>query len=115
MTRVFISCDSSARSVGADEVADAIRSFALRDGHDVEVVRTGSRGMFWLEPYVEVETARGRIGYGNVTVDDIRHMMNIGMLDGRPLANSIGIADEYPWLAQQHRVTFARMGIVDPT
>lgn len=115
MTRVYVSCDSSARSVGADEVAEAIEMFALRDGHEVEVVRTGSRGMMWLEPYVEVETTRGRIGYGPVTVDDIRHMMNIGMLQGRPLANSIGIVDEYPWLAQQHRVTFARLGVVDPT
>ena len=62
--RVFVSSDSSALSVGADRVADAIRDEARRRGLDVELVRTGSRGLFWLEPLVEVETAAGRVGYG---------------------------------------------------
>ena len=64
--RVFVSSDSSALSVGADRVADAIRDEARRRGLDVELVRTGSRGLFWLEPLVEVETAAGRVGYGPI-------------------------------------------------
>jgi formate dehydrogenase iron-sulfur subunit len=115
MTKVFVSCDSSARSVGADEVAAALELHAMRDGHDIEIVRTGSRGMMWLEPYIEVETTRGRVGYGPVAVADVGHMLNLGMLLGRPLANSIGLVADYPWLAQQQRVTFARLGEVDPT
>ena len=35
------------------------------------VVRTGSRGMLWLEPLVEVETSLGRVGYGPVTPADV--------------------------------------------
>jgi formate dehydrogenase iron-sulfur subunit len=54
--RVFVPADSSALSVGADRVADAIREEARRRGLEVELVRTGSRGLFWLEPLVEVET-----------------------------------------------------------
>ena len=64
--RVFISADSSALSVGADHVADAIHDEARRRGFDIELVRTGSRGLFWLEPLVEVETDAGRVGYGPI-------------------------------------------------
>ena len=114
MTRVFVSKDSSSRSVGSDRVAQMIRSIALRDGHEVEVIRTGSRGLTFLEPYVEVETPEGRVGYGPVLIDDLQHMINIGMLEGRILANSIGLVDEYDWLVRQNRVTFRRLGVVDP-
>ena len=48
---VYVPGDSSAVAVGADEVAAA-----LADHVGVKVVRTGSRGMLWLEPLVEVET-----------------------------------------------------------
>jgi formate dehydrogenase iron-sulfur subunit len=77
-------------------------------------VRTGSRGMLWLEPLVEVETPAGRVGYANVGLDDLEHMINVGLLEGRELGNSIGLVEKYPWLAKQKRVTFARVGIVEP-
>jgi formate dehydrogenase iron-sulfur subunit len=50
--RVFVSRDSSALSLGADAVAAAIASQAKESGAAVELVRNGSRGMFWLEPLV---------------------------------------------------------------
>ena len=64
--RVFVPGDSSALSVGANAVADAILDEARRRSLDIAIVRTGSRGLFWLEPLVEVETAAGRVGYGPV-------------------------------------------------
>ncbi len=64
--RIFISRDSGALCVGADEVARAFRKAAEKRGLDVEIVRTGSRGMYWLEPLVEVERPEGRVGYGPV-------------------------------------------------
>ena len=42
------------------------RKVAEHRGLDVEIVRTGSRGMYWLEPLVEVARPEGRIGYGPV-------------------------------------------------
>lgn len=114
MTRVYISADTAARSVGSDAIAERLARMAFAGGYDVEIVRTGSRGMLWLEPLVEVETPEGRVGYGNVTLDDLQHMVNVGMLEGRPLRTSIGLVDEYPWLARQQRVTFARVGVVEP-
>jgi len=65
--RVYVPCDSSALSVGADAVARAI----AQQRPDVTVIRNGSRGMFWLEPLVEVETPRGRMAYGPVTADAV--------------------------------------------
>ena len=108
MTRVYVPRDSAARSVGADEVAAALES------HGVEVVRNGSRGMLWLEPLVEVETPAGRVGYGPVAAADIPGLMDADMLDGGEHSLRVGVVDEIDWLASQQRVTFARVGIIDP-
>src|SRR4029453_2875684 len=66
-TRIFVPRDAAARAVGADRVAAAVTEDTKRKGLDVEIVRTGSRGLFWLEPLVEVETPGGRIGFGPLT------------------------------------------------
>lgn len=108
--RVFVPRDSSARSVGADEVADAI----LMRGNDVEVVRTGSRGMFWLEPLVEVETAGGRVGYGPVAPEDVESLFAAGFLHGGEHPLSRGLINEIEYLARQERVTFERCGVINP-
>ena len=103
MTRVFVPVDSAAVSVGAEGVAQA---FAADE--DVTLVRTGSRGMLWLEPLVEVETPEGRVGYPRATAASVD-----AILDGT--AESIGVVDQFPWLAGQHRVSFARVGVIAPT
>jgi formate dehydrogenase iron-sulfur subunit len=114
MTTVFVPKDSSARSVGADRVADAIESWA--SGHDVsvEVVRNGSRGLMWLEPLVEVVTEQGRMAYGPVTPDDVAGLFEAGFLDGKDHHLGHGPTDQIPWLAEQNRLTFRRVGVVDP-
>ncbi len=100
---VFVPTDAAARAAGADDVAAA---FAARP--DVRVVRNGSRGMLWLEPLVEVATDEGRIAFGNVSVDDVS-----AVLDGTS-AKRLGSTEELPWMAGQQRVTFGRVGVVDP-
>jgi hypothetical protein len=67
MTTWFVPRDAAARSVGADDVAQALTS----QGH--RVVRTGSRGMLWLEPLVECapEPGGARVGWSNVTPEDV--------------------------------------------
>lgn len=107
--RIYVPCDSAARSVGADEVAERIVVLA---GPGAEIVRTGSRGMLWLEPLVEVETAQGRVGYGPVAPDDVDGLVAAGMLDGS--APGLGPVEELPWMRRQQRLTFARVGVVDP-
>ncbi|SHN47103.1 formate dehydrogenase beta subunit [Cryptosporangium aurantiacum] len=105
---VYVPRDSAARSVGADAVAEAL------EARGIDVVRNGSRGMLWLEPLVEVTTARGRVGYGPVTPSDVEALLAAGLLDGAPHPLRIGVVDDVPWLARQNRVTFARMGVTDP-
>lgn len=101
--KVFVPGDSTALSVGADEVADAL----VKAG--AQVIRTGSRGMFWLEPLVEVETDSGRVGYANVEPGEAKDLLN-----GKLTKKSIGIVDEFEWIKNQQRITFARVGIIDP-
>jgi formate dehydrogenase iron-sulfur subunit len=100
MTRVFIARDAFALALGADAVAASFAPHAT-------VIRTGSRGMAWLEPLVEVETPAGRIAYGPVAPEDAP-----AILAG--IAPSLGPTDDIPFLKRQTRVTFARCGIVDP-
>jgi formate dehydrogenase iron-sulfur subunit len=110
MSTVWVSADSAATSVGADEVAEALAVAGIT------VRRNGSRGMLWLEPLVEVETDDGRVGYANVAAVDIPALI-AGGLDGGEVdgLDRIGVVAEYPWLARQHRVSFARVGVTEPT
>ena len=103
MTRCFVPRDAGALALGADEVAAALASAGA------EVVRTGSRGLYWLEPMVEVETASGRVAYGPVRPPDAP-----GLLGGGAEALRLGRAEDIPFLARQTRLVFARSGIVDP-
>ena len=109
---IHVPRDSTAISLGADEVAAAISAEAQRRGVDVQLVRNSSRGMFWLEPLVEVATDAGRIGYGPVDAADVASLFAAGL--GQPHPLSIGVVDEHPYLKTQERLTFARAGITDP-
>jgi formate dehydrogenase iron-sulfur subunit len=109
-TRFFVPRDAAARAVGADKVAIALKEDAGRRGIDIEIVRTGSRGLFWLEPMVEVETPQGRIAFGPVMPRDVSGLLPPG--SGHPLC--LGRPEDIPFLRRQTRLTFARCGIVDP-
>ena len=93
-TTVRISDDALARACGADEVAAAF----FKAGALVE--RTSSWGMQWLEPLVEVD---GK-GFGPATTDDVA-----AILDGSS-DKAIGVIADHPFIASQHRLTFARAG-----
>jgi len=107
MSRIFVPRDAAALAVGADEVATALAGHA-------DVVRTGSRGLFWLEPMIEVETPEGRMGYGPVEATDVPGLLADGLLTGSAQRLRLGIPEQIPFLARQTRLTFSRCGIVDP-
>src|SRR5271155_5575502 len=113
-TVVYVPRDSSAVSLGADAVAEAIRNEAASRNRDVKIVRNGSRGMFSLEPMVEVASSGGRVAYGPVGTGDVASLFDSNFLDGREHRLSLGVADEIPWLKSQTRLTFARAGVTDP-
>ena len=106
--KLFIPKDSAAVAVGADEVAEAFAA------HGIDAVRTGSRGLYWLEPMIEVETAEGRIAYGPVSAEDVEALVAADMLNGGDHPLRLGKPEEIPFLKRQTRLTFARCGIVDP-
>ena len=112
---VYVPCDAAALSIGADEVATAIASEASARGVELHLVRNGSRGAVWLEPLVEVVTPQGRVGYGPVTPADVPGLFAADFLNGGKHELALGRVDELPWFASQQRLTFARVGIVDPT
>ena len=111
---VFVPCDTTARSMGADDVAAAIASEAARRGESVAVVRNGSRGLYWLEPMIEVEADGVRHAYGPVQTTDVPALFDAGFLAAAGHALGLGPIEEMPYLAEQSRLTFARVGITDP-
>jgi formate dehydrogenase iron-sulfur subunit len=112
--KVYVPCDTTAVSIGADRVAKRIADQAAATGQQITLVRNGSRGMFWLEPLVEVETEAGRIAYGPVTTGDIESLFAADFLHGGQHALRLGATAEIPYLKNQERLTFARVGVIDP-
>ena len=111
--RLFVARDAGAIAVGADDVAAALDAAARAHGVELEIVRTGSYGLYWLEPMVEMLTENGRLAYGPVTPADAASLLD-AMLSNREHPLKQGLTQEIPWLKRQTRLTFARCGIVDP-
>ncbi|MEU4163327.1 NADH-ubiquinone oxidoreductase-F iron-sulfur binding region domain-containing protein [Actinoplanes sp. NPDC026670] len=114
VTTIYVPRDSAALSLGADQVAARLEAAAADRGRPVRIVRNGSHGMLWLEPLVEVVTDRGRIGYGPVTPDDVDGLVAAGLLDGADHELCQGVVADLPWMRDQTRLCFARVGLTDP-
>ncbi|WP_062212314.1 NADH-quinone oxidoreductase subunit NuoF [Aureimonas sp. AU12] len=114
MIRVFIPLDSFAVACGADEIAKELALLAAHRGHDIEIVRNGSRGMAWLEPMLEVEVLGQRIAYGPIAPGEVAALLDAGFLHGENHPSRIGDPEDHPFLAGQTRVTFRRCGLTDP-
>lgn len=115
-TTIYVPKDSSALSMGANEVADAIVSEAQKRKASVKVIRNGSRGLYWLETMVEVDTKDGRVAYGPVNAEDVADLFDAGLLLGEQSHTlALGLTEEIDYIKKQQRLTFARVGIIDPT
>jgi formate dehydrogenase iron-sulfur subunit len=112
--KIYIPGDMHSVALGADEVAGALAIEAAKRSMAIQIVRNGSRGLFTIEPLVEVETAEGRIGYGPVYPEDVPALVAAGLFEGKPHAVCIGRPEEHPFFKGQTRLTFARNGITDP-
>ncbi|TDE36289.1 formate dehydrogenase beta subunit [Antarcticimicrobium sediminis] len=105
--KIYVPRDSAAKALGADAVAVALQVEADKRGLEIELIRTGTRGMIWLEPLVEVDRGTGREGFGPVAPSDVPALLD-GTLAG------LGPVEEIPFFARQTRLTFARCGLIDP-
>lgn len=108
--KIYVPADAAARALGADAVALAVADEAARRGQVVQIVRNGSRGMIWLEPLVELDTPAGRVAFGQMAPADVAAVFD----DPHNHPKGLGLTDAIPYLARQTRLTFARVGIVDP-
>ncbi len=100
--------DAAALALGADAVAAALTKAAAKRGIALDLVRTGSRGLVWLEPLLEIETGGGWRSFGPLVPGDAD-----AVLDGTS-PKALGDIEEYPWLKRQTRLIFARCGTIDP-
>lgn len=113
-TLIYVPRDAAALAMDADAVAAAIELAADERGLAVQVVRNGSRGLLWLEPLVEIATPQGRLAYGPVQPEDVPALFDAGWLTGGAHPLGLGLTEEIPYLKQQERLTFARVGVIDP-
>lgn len=113
-TLIYVPRDAAALAMDADAVAAAIELAADERGLAVQVVRNGSRGLLWLEPLVEISTPEGRLAYGPVQPEDVPALFDAGWLTGGEHPLRLGLTEEIPYLKQQERLTFARVGVIDP-
>jgi succinate dehydrogenase hydrophobic membrane anchor protein len=111
--RIFVPRDAAALVVGSDDVDRAIVAALRRRQIDAEIVRTGSRGLFWLEPMIEVASGGERVAYGPVAAGDVEGLFDAGFLDGKSHALRLGQPETILFLKRQQRLIFARCGIVD--
>jgi formate dehydrogenase iron-sulfur subunit len=102
--KIYVPMDSAAKALGAEEVVTAL----LAAAPDAQIIRTGTRGMIWLEPLVEVEKEGVRHGFGPAEPGDVA-----GILDGTS-AKALGPVENLDWMKRQTRLTFARVGVIDP-
>ena len=107
--KLYISKDSTSLAVGAEKLARAFTLAAEKRGLALEIVRTGSRGAYWLEPMVEIERDGVRFGYGPLAPQDAD-----AILAGGDHAKALGPVDEIDWLRQQQRLIYSRCGVTDP-
>jgi formate dehydrogenase iron-sulfur subunit len=88
---VYVPRDSGAVSLGANAVAEAITTEAARRKAGINLIRNGSRGLYWLEPMVEIATPRGRVAYGPISAADLPALFDAGFLDGGDHTLSLGL------------------------
>ncbi len=113
-TTIYIPGDSGALALGAEKVAKAMARELADRGITARIVRNGSRGAYFLEPMVEVETAEGRRAYGPVKAADVKGLFDADFLTGGQHRLALGDPEDIPFFAGQTRLTFARCGITDP-
>ncbi|HWW20181.1 MAG TPA: NADH-quinone oxidoreductase subunit NuoF [Steroidobacteraceae bacterium] len=111
---LYLPREATALSLGAETALHAIREEAARRGESIRIIRNGSRGLFWLEPLIEVQTARGRIAYGPVRPGDVPSLFEAGWLQGAEHPLHHGLTESIPYLKKQQRLTCSRVGVIDP-
>ncbi|MFK8030108.1 MAG: formate dehydrogenase beta subunit [Gammaproteobacteria bacterium] len=116
-TVAFISLDTTSRSIGADDVAAQLQAVAVQRNVALDLTRTGTRGLFWLEPMIEFETPAGRVAFGPLDPLDATSVSSVLDVDGELNTSHqqyLGLVSDIAELTAQVRHTYSRVGVIDP-
>ena len=107
-----LSMDSASLALGAEDVATEL---LLHLGETDALNRTGSRGLFHMEPMIEVDLPDGRHCFGPIGIQDVQSVVQ-AISEGDPVQHpmALGLVDSLPELASQTRFAMSRLGVVDP-
>ena len=75
MRKLFIPNDTSAVAMGSNLVANRFEELIKNKSLDIQIIRNGSRGMFWLEPLVEFESDFKRFGFQSVDLSEVESIL----------------------------------------
>jgi formate dehydrogenase iron-sulfur subunit len=110
--KIYIPKETSACSVGSDLIAEKINALTQEHKH-ISIIRNGSWGAFWLEPFVEIEINGNRVGASYLN-KDISHLTSIEeFIDDFNNSKPHNIL-EIDFIKQQTRLVFSRIGLDDP-
>ena len=114
MMRLFIPRDTTATALGAEDLAAQALALIQEKSLEIDLVRNGSRGAFWLEPLLELELDNQRLAFGPVTSADFPAILEASREALRQHPLCLGDITALEWLQSQQRITFARAGVGDP-
>ena len=110
--QLFVSMDSISQKLGSEEVVQSL----LQEVDDTAAItRTGSRGLFHLEPMIEVDIDGTRHAFGPVQATDVSSLVKAitnGSATEHPTA--LGPTDSLSEMKSQTRFALARVGIENP-
>ena len=110
--KIYIPKETSACSVGSDLIAEKITDLSQGYNH-IGIVRNGSWGAFWLEPFVEIEKDGNRTGVSYLN-KETSHLLTIEeFFDDFYNSQPFDIQD-IAFIKRQTRLVFSRIGLYDP-
>lgn len=106
---LYVARETSALSVGVEDVLAKILEVGAARGVSFDVVRTGGRGLLWAEPLIEI--GEERTLYGPLEPVDIENLFDAGFETGGAHVKRLGTPDDCDYLKGQTRAVFERAGL----
>ncbi len=109
----FVSMDTASIELGSERLAKRLVELL---GEEDSLVRTGSRGLFHLEPMIEVEAGEQRVAFGPVNCDEVE-LVCAAVASGDLTKHDkfLGPVTELDLMKNQTRFTMNRLGECHPT
>ena len=104
----YISQDSTSLAIGSEDIANTLLQHVTEDA---ALIRTGSRGLFHLEPTLEVDIEGKRYAFGPISSADIPSILD-SITNQQVHPKSLGLVEDL--LNNQSRYAMQRFGHANP-